>query len=77
MPNFYLTFGQVHHHELFDKELDRDTVAMIPAEDYQAGRRKAFRYFEDKYCWFYDEEEFNTNREKLLSYFPKGIVELP
>ncbi len=44
MPQFFVTFGQVHEHDIFEKHLDKDTIASFSARDYDDGRRKASRY---------------------------------
>ena len=41
----YVTFGQVHHHEIDGVVYDQDCVAEIEAPDFAAGRTIAFEAF--------------------------------
>jgi len=69
----YITFGQVHAHSVNGKTFDKDSVAAISCNSYADGRKKAFEYFDNKFHNAYVEEDIN---EKLLSYFPRGIIEV-
>ncbi len=66
----YVTFGQAHAHHIAGKTLDKDCVAVIPSETQEEGRRKAFEYFGDKFCFEY------FNKQPNMSYFPRGLIHL-
>lgn len=69
--NTYITFGQIHVHRVNGKTFDCDTVAVIQAENENAGREKAFEYFGDKWHQSFDEKSW---KPETLSYFPKGLL---
>ena len=64
----YVTFGQVHVHSINGKTFDKDCVAVIASESHKEGRRKAFEYFGDKFCFEYFDQIPN------LKYFPRGLL---
>lgn len=68
----YVTFGYAHIHKIDDMVFGKDCVAVIEAEDMQAGRKKAFELFGPKFCTTYCEESFNING--ILHHFPRGLV---
>ena len=63
----YITFGQVHTHRVNGKTFDCDSVAVIEAESYAAGRARAFELFEDK--WHQCLES-----APKMEYFPRGLI---
>ena len=67
MRPFYISFGQAHTHSVAGKTLDRDTIAVIAAENKDDAREKAFKVFEQKWCFVYEELPD-------MSFFPKGLV---
>jgi hypothetical protein len=71
MEKIYITFGQDHIHRVKGKILDKDTVAVLEARDYEAGRKRAFELFERRFCFAYSEEEWD---EEKMQYFPSGYV---
>ena len=72
--NLYVTFGQIHHHEIHGLIFDKDCVALIKCASYQHGREIAFDAFGPKFCFTYTDENFTP---EILRYFPRGIIELP
>lgn len=69
----YVTFGQVHRHEINEKRLDKDCVAVFDTPSHEEGRKKAFDLFGDKFSMIYDESNFD---ESVMLHFPRGYVEL-
>ena len=69
----YVTFGQCHRHEINDKVFDKDTVAVIHAEDQERGRARAFELFGTKFFTTYTDHNWS---KEIESYFPKGLVEV-
>ena len=67
----YVTFGQEHIHKINNKVFDKDCVAMIEVDNYAAGREKAFELFGKKFFTTHREEQVT---EKLLSFYPRGII---
>ena len=65
----YITFGQGHAHSVSGKTFDKDSVAVIEAEDEGAGREKAFEYFGNKWCWSYSEDNWDAIWHKWISVF--------
>jgi|TARA_R110000787_G_scaffold62331_2_gene141037 hypothetical protein len=68
----YITFGFDHIHLVNEKILDKDTVAEIDCVDYKEGRKKAFKYFENRFATSYTKEHI----DKLMHWFPNGIVKI-
>ena len=73
MAKTYVTFGQSHAHTINGKTLNKDTVAVIDCVDMADGRKRAFEYFDSKFCFSYFEDEFNHD---TMVYFPLGFVEV-
>lgn len=69
----YVTFGQGHVHNVNGKTFDKDCVAMLKAENYGEGRRKAFECFNNKFCTTYDESDITPG---FMCFFPRGIIEV-
>jgi len=69
----YVTFGQVHYHEINGKVFDKDCVAVIHCENPKQGRDLAFEYFGQQFCFEYPEEYFEMDS---MVYFPRGFVEV-
>jgi len=69
----YITFGQVHLHEVNGKVLSKDTVAVINCENANEGRNIAVKLFGKYFCFSYYEEQFDMDSMK---FFPKGFVEV-
>ena len=66
MTKTYITFGQVHVHNINGKTFDRNCVAEVdlPEEEARA-------IFMPTFCFSY------TDLEKIdMSYFPRGIIQL-
>lgn len=74
MPKMYVTFGQVHAHNVDGVTFDKDCVAAIEAPDAVSGRQKAFDLFGPKFCFTYYDDQFS--HEEMLPYFPRGIIEV-
>ena len=69
----YVTFGQVHRHEINGKVFDKDCVARIKCDGPVDGREKAFAAFGPAFCFEYHEGEFDP---RSMKYFPRGFVDL-
>ena len=74
MPKTYVTFGKIHTHLINDNIFDKYCVAVIECENAIDGRKKAFEYFNDKFCFSYYEDEFK--HYKMMPYFPRGLIEI-
>lgn len=73
MPKHYVTFGQVHRHNIQSKRLNADCVARFEAENPYEGRAKAFALFGPKFCFEYHDTAFPQDSMK---YYPRGFVDL-
>lgn len=62
----YVTFGQVHSHEINGKLFDKDCVAIV-----NGNRDTVFEIFGRYFCFEYTEEEFDFNS---MHYFPRGFI---
>lgn len=71
MVKTYITFGQIHKHEINGKIFDKDCIAVIESESQIRGREMAFELFGTKWAFEYSEE---TMSEKIIKYFPRGFV---
>jgi hypothetical protein len=69
----YITLGQDHVHHIDGKLINKDCVAVIPAETAKEGRDKAFELFGPKFCFEYFDSRWN---EESLKYYPRGYVYL-
>lgn len=69
----FVTFGQAHTHSCAGKTLDKDTVAVYEAPSVEAGRKKAFDLFGDKFFTTYTEDTWD---EDYINFYPKGYVQL-
>lgn len=74
MEFHYVTFGQLHIHNVNGKIFNKDCVAKIPAKDFAEGREKAVKYFGLKFCTSYQGKQWNVNN---IHFFPRGYIELP
>lgn len=66
----FITFGQVHRHEIDGLVFDKDCVAVIDCETYGEGREKAFKAFGPQFCLTYD-------KLPPMHHFPRGLIEVP
>lgn len=64
----YVTFGQIHRHEINGKIFDKDCVAVV-----DGNRDEVFRLFGPKFCFEYPEEHWDDSKMK---YFPRGYIEV-
>lgn len=67
----YVTFGQVHTHSVNGKTFDKDSVAVIEAENYAIGRKKTFDYFGDQFYTTYHDLDYVK-----MDYFPRGMIDV-
>ena len=74
MPKTYVTFGQEHAHRLNNKTFDKDRIAVVECTDKKDGRDKTVECFGLQFCFTYYEEEFKS--EKMLPYFPRGLMKV-
>ena len=70
----YVTFGQIHRHEINGTVFDKDTVAVIECLSDHHGREIAFGVFGERFCFTFPESGWD---EENMSCFPKGYVEVP
>lgn len=73
MMKTYITFGQIHKHNINGKFLDFGCVAVINHTEAGEGRKIAFELLGPKFCFSYEEKEFDCNNMK---YYPRGFIEL-
>ena len=71
MKKTYVTFGQTHTHSVNGITLDKNTVAVLSAENREHGRQKAFDYFGAKFCFEYFDDQWNDDD---IKYYPAGYV---
>lgn len=64
----YVTFGQIHKHEINGKVFDKDCVAIV-----NGNREDVLKIFGVKFCFDYTKEEFDLNS---MHYYPRGIIKL-
>jgi hypothetical protein len=64
----YFTFGQIHTHSVNGKTLDKNCVAVIEGETYEAAREKGMQLFDRK---FHNSSIMPPN----MIYYPSGIIE--
>jgi len=69
MREYYITFGQIHTHSINGKTLDKDTVAVIKAENKEQAREIAFKFLGRTWCFVYEEIPD-------MSYFPRGLINI-
>lgn len=74
MARHYVTFGQGHRHNIQGHVLDKDTVAVFDAPDYNTGREQAFKFFGPVFCTDYHDKEWDGQHN--AAHFPKGYVVL-
>ena len=74
MSNFIVTFGQAHIHKVNGKIFDKDCVALIKAESYDAMRRLAHDLFDNVFCTTYTEAEYDQGG--MSNYYPRGKIEV-
>lgn len=70
MNRYIITFGQTHAHRKNGYTFDKDSVAIIEAENYDNGRELAFEIFDNKFHQCVTEESFDQGN--LIRYFPRG-----
>ena len=70
MSKWIVTFGQVHTHRINGYTFDKDSVAIVEAEDYKKGREIAFDLFDGIFHDFMPEEEYDERGHG--QYFPRG-----
>jgi hypothetical protein len=69
----YVTFGQIHTHNVHGKLFDKNCIAVIEKPTIEEGRQAAFEFFGNKFCFTYTDEE---QVKKILHYFPRGLIEV-
>jgi len=65
----YISFGQDHIHRVNNQTFDKDCIAEIKCDNYGHGRAIAFDLFSDRFGTDYLKAD-----EKLMSFFPRGII---
>lgn len=69
LTNTYVTFGQIHRHEVNGVVFDKDCVALIKNLSSFQGRKLAFDVFGPKFFTVYSQAPDMT-------FFPRGLVKL-
>jgi len=64
----FVTFGQVHKHEIDGKTFDKDCVAIVDGD-----RERVFELFGTHWCFEYPEEHWN---DENMKHFPRGYIEI-
>ena len=70
MKRFIITFGQVHTHRINCYTFDKDSVAIIQAEDTNEAHHIAMDIFKGVFHQCVPEEYFDA--EGFIKYFPRG-----
>lgn len=65
----YVTFGQVHRHEINGQVFDKDCVAVVDGD-----REEVFRLFGPWFCFEYPEDQFD---HRVMIHFPRGLIPVP
>jgi hypothetical protein len=73
MPRFIITFGQQHAHHVNGVTFDKDSVAVIKAENEALARAKARELFKNEYHNCTPEKQFDASNS--LKWFPRGKLE--
>jgi hypothetical protein len=69
--SFYVSFGQVHRHEINGQIFDKDCICEIESFDLDTAQEDALRLFGPKFCMIYrGEAELN------MDFYPRGIIKL-
>lgn len=76
MAKVYITFGQPQTHTINGKTLDKDCIAVIKCKDHEEGRALAFEWFDGVFHNCYEETYFNSKKEEILQFFPRGLIEV-
>lgn len=70
----YVTFGQIHRHEVEGLGIfDRDCVARLECDSAVDGRARAFRLFGPVFAFEYHEDEWHGS----MQHFPRGYIDVP
>lgn len=73
----YVTFGQGHAHHVNNQTFDHNCIASIDCKNHTEAREIAFGCFGPKFCTSHDPLEMtHTELEKMLSYYPRGVIPL-
>ena len=67
----YITFGQIHRHEIFGIVFDKDCVACFECDNHLEAYSIIAKLFKSTYHHHYDEESFDP---EIMKYFPRGII---
>ena len=70
MKRFIITFRQQHTHRVNGFTFDKDSVAVIKAEDENKAREIAFDLFGNK--WHMSHEEKHFDYDNTIKYYPRG-----
>lgn len=67
---FIITFGQQHTHRVNGFTFDKNSVAIIKAEDEHKARDVAFELFNNK--WHMSHLERHFDADNTIKYYPRG-----
>ena len=73
MNKFIVTFGQQHAHRVNNLTFDKDSVAVVKAENETEARKFCFEVFKNEYHNCTLEKYFDNNNR--LQWFPRGKME--
>lgn len=66
----YITFGQLHRHEIDNKLFDKDCVAVIACTSWRQGIDLAFDIFGQKWATHYEHERIM----EIIDFYPRGFI---
>lgn len=73
MKRFIITFGQQHAHRVNGVTFDKDSVAVVKAENENEAREFAQDVFNNHYHNCTPEKQFDDSGN--IKYFPRGKME--
>lgn len=73
MKKLFVTFGQIHVHKVGGIVFDKDCVAVVYGETYQAADDLAFKLFHGK---FHAHEPETSWDDEKMKYFPRGYIDV-
>lgn len=73
MNRYIITFGQQHAHRVNGITFDKDSVAVVTADNEEEARAFAQDVFKNEYHSSYPEDVFDSSDK--IKYFPRGKME--
>lgn len=66
----YISFGQIHKHNINGKLFNKDTLAGLTCVDWEHGRNLAMKLFKGEFMTDYTADRLE------MKYFPQGVIDL-